>query len=175
MKPEVCAISTVAVPAPKLQALLERWRQHSQHWEADVEYHKRPIFKDDPSAAGRSESCQARVSIYTVCINDLSEELASVPAEPTVEEAKPWFTIRNGWLVTRENQRFQLSYVRSYSRASAQVRLDYGATNCFELNPCDEPGKSYASGAEALIAALDEFFAGKSDNGATTHGTSTDQ
>ena len=67
--------STPDLPAPRVLALIERWSNNAAQWEADVNYHQRRAFKDDPSAAVSVASCRARVSIYAVCIQDLQAEL----------------------------------------------------------------------------------------------------
>lgn len=67
---------TPGLPAPRALALIERWSNNAAQWDADVKYHQRPAFKDDPSAAVSAASCQARASIYAVCIQDLKAELA---------------------------------------------------------------------------------------------------
>ena len=72
--------STPDLTVPRVLALIERWTDLAAQWDADVKYHQRPAFKDDPSAAVSAASCQARASIYAACIQDLKAELARATA-----------------------------------------------------------------------------------------------
>lgn len=65
-----------SLPVSSVLYLIERWSKNAGQWKSDVEYHKRPIFKDDPTAAISVASCEARASIYAVCIQDLRAEIA---------------------------------------------------------------------------------------------------
>jgi hypothetical protein len=69
-------VSTGSLPVLSVLYLIERWGKNAGQWKSDVEYHKRLIFKDDPAAAISVASCEARASIYAVCIQDLRTEMA---------------------------------------------------------------------------------------------------
>ncbi len=73
---EALALAPCSLPVSSVLYLIERWSKNAGQWKSDVEYHKRPIFKDDPSAAISVASCDARASIYAVCIQDLRAEMA---------------------------------------------------------------------------------------------------
>lgn len=88
-----CAESTGSLPVSSVLYLIERWGKNAGQWKSDVEYHKRPIFKDDPAAAISVASCEARASIYAVCIQDLRAEMACAnlrqPEENGCGEPRP--------------------------------------------------------------------------------------
>lgn len=72
----VGSVSTGSLPVSSVRYLIERWSNNAGQWKSDAEYHKRPIFQNEPSAAISVASCEARASIYAVCIQDLRAEMA---------------------------------------------------------------------------------------------------
>src|SRR5690606_18596424 len=51
------AVDACSLPVSSVLYLIERWGKNAGQWKSDVEYHKRPIFKDDPAAAISVASC----------------------------------------------------------------------------------------------------------------------